>query len=252
MATWRMITKTAAGSLQNATFWVINFGVIIVCFLSGPFGTFESLPDGFRLIYWGSIVLTANLLAVWMGELIRARNWVALSKIAAVSIVFGMFVAGLVILISLSLLQPIQKYPGHIALLSYSFPSAAVIFFLSSLVMRSKFMPGKETDQKRPPLLSRLEKYPDAEKILSLSAQDHYVEVTTELGAELCLLRLSDAIAQTAPEDGFQIHRSHWIAKSAIVELKTKGSTGHVRLTDGRTLNVSQSRLADFKDYLEQ
>ena len=251
MATWRMITKTAAGSLQNATFWVINFGVIIVCFLSGPFGTFESLPDGFRLIYWGSIVLTANLLAVWMGELIRARNWVALSKIAAVSIVFGMFVAGLVILISLPLLQPIQKYPGHIALLSYSFPSAAVIFFLSSLVMRSKSMPGKERDQKRPPLLSRLEKYPDAEKILSLSAQDHYVEVTTELGAELCLLRLSDAIAQTAPEDGFQIHRSHWIAKSAIVELKTKGSTGHVRLTDGRTLNVSQSRLADFKDYLE-
>ena len=87
---------------------------------------------------------------------------------------------------------------------------------------------------------------------MSLSAQDHYVEVTTELGAELCLLRLSDAIAQTAPEDGFQIHRSHWIAKSAIVEPKTKGSTGHVRLTDGRTLNVSQSRLADFKDYLEQ
>ena len=87
---------------------------------------------------------------------------------------------------------------------------------------------------------------------MSLSAQDHYVEVTTELGAELCLLRLSDAIAQTTPEDGFQIHRSHWIAKSAIVELKTKGSTGHVRLTDGRTLNVSQSRLAEFKDYLEQ
>ena len=251
MATWRMITKAAARSLQNAPFWMINFGVIIVCFLSGPFGTFEALPNGFRLIYWGSIVLTTSLLAVWMGELIRARNWVALSKIAAVSIVFAMLVAGLVILISLCLLHPIQKYPGHIALLSYSFPSAAVIFFLFALVMRSKSMPGKDTDQKRPPLLNRLEKYPDAEKILSLSAQDHYVEVTTELGAELCLLRLSDAIAQTVPEDGFQIHRSHWIAKSAIVELKTKGATGQVRLTDGRTLNVSQSRLADFKDYLE-
>ena len=251
MSTRHMIAKATVRSLQDATFWMINLGVIIVCFLSGPFGTLEALPNGFRLIYWGSIVVTANLLAVWMNALIRARHWIELSKISAASIVFGLLVAGLVILISLSLLQPIQKYPGHIDLLSYSFPSAAVIFFLSALARRSKSMPSKEISQKRSPLLNRLGKYPNAEKILSLSAQDHYVEITTELGAELCLLRLGDAIAETAPEEGFQIHRSHWVAKSAIVELTTKGSVGQVRLIDGRVLTVSQSRLADFKNYLE-
>ena len=250
MSTWRVITKAAAKSIQNATFWVINIGVIIVCFLSGPFGTLESLPDGFRLIYWGSIVLTTSLLGVWLHEGIRVRNRRSLSKISAVSIVFGALVAGLVILISLSLLQPIGKYPGHMALLSYSFPSAAVIFFLSALVIHLRSTPVTTTGQKRAALLDRLEKYPEAEKILSLSAQDHYVEVTTELGAELCLLRLSDAISEVGAEDGFHIHRSHWVAKSAIVKLTTKGATGQVQLTDGRLLNVSQSRLAGFKDYL--
>ena len=250
MSSWCAVTKAATKSIQNTTFWMINAGVIIVCFLSGPFGTFEVLADGFRLIYWGSIVLTTSLLGVWLNEWVWARNWRSFAKISALSIVFGGLVAGLVVLISLSLLQPIGKYPGHMVLLSYSFPSAAVIFFLSVLVQRSKLTPGKESCQKRAALLKRLEKYPEAEKILSLSAQDHYVEVTTELGAELCLLRLSDAIGEVGAEDGFQIHRSHWVAKSAIVKLKAKGATAQVQLTDGRLLNVSQSRLADFKDYL--
>ena len=44
--------------------------------------------------------------------------------------------------------------------------------------------------------------------ILSLSAQDHYVEVTTDLGKELCFMRLEDAILEVAPEKGFRTHKS--------------------------------------------
>lgn len=38
---------------------------------------------------------------------------------------------------------------------------------------------------------------------------DHYGEVTTSEGAELPLMRLSDAIIEAAPVAGLQIHRSH-------------------------------------------
>ena len=252
METLRMTTRSATGSLQNSAFWMINSGVIAVCFLSGPFGTFEALPNGLRLIYWGAIVLTTSLLALWIHALIRMRNWTAFPGILAVSIVFGLLVAGIVILISLSLLPPIRRYPGHAELLSYSFPSAAIIFLLSALFMRPLSPRIKKSSRERPKLLNRLEKYPNAQRVLSLSAQDHYVEVTTELGTDMCLLRFRDAIAENASEEGFQIHRSHWVAKSAVVKLETRNSTGQVQLVDGRALKVSQSRLAEFKNYLNE
>ena len=246
----RITTETAARSLRNSTFWVINLGVIAVCYLSGPFGTLEALPSGIRLIYWALIVLTTSSLALWMHKLIQTMNWRSFFKISAVSLVFGLIVAGVVMLVSLTLLPSIQSYPGHLELLSYSFPSAVVIFFLSSLVVRSISMASHDTPQERAALFERLEKHSDAQRILSLSAQDHYVEVTTELGTELCLIRLSDAISEAEPEEGFQIHRSHWVAKAAVKRLSNKGTSSQVILSDGRILSVSQSRLAGFKEFL--
>ncbi len=244
-------TQIAVRSLGHSPFWIINFGAIAVCFLSGPFGTLEALPSGFRLIYWGLIVLVTSMLALWLHTFLRLRDKVSVLVIIAVSMCFGFLVAGIVLVLSLALLQPIDRYPGNIELVSYSFPSAAIIFLLSALVMRSMAVP-KLVDQKtRPALLDRLEKFPHAQQILSLSAQDHYVEVTTEIGTELCLMRLSDAIAKVEPIKGFQIHRSHWIAASAIKSIDAKGTATHALLVDGRTLSISQSRLADFKEFLQ-
>lgn len=244
-------TKIAVRSLRHSPFWVINFGVIAVCFLSGPFGTLEALPSGFRLIYWGLIVLTTSMLALWLHTLLRLWDKTSVSTIIAVGIGFGFLVAGIVLALSLSLLQPIGRYPGSIELISYSFPSAAMIFLLSALVMRSMSTPKCIDEDIRPALLDRLEKFPHAQQILSLSAQDHYVEVTTEIGAELCLMRLNDAIAQAEPIKGFQIHRSHWVAISTVKSVSTKGTVARALLVDGRTLNISQSRLADFKSFLK-
>ena len=244
-------TRAATRSLRDLTFWLINFGVIVVCFLSGPFGTLEALPGGFRLIYWGLIVLTTSMLALWLHALIHTWERITGPTIFTVSIIFGLLVAGVVFLLSLSILQPIGRYPGHIELLSYSFPSAAVIFLFSALIMRSMSQPKTTDTETRPTLLERLEKHSHAQKILSLTAQDHYVEVTTDIGSELCLLRLNDAIAEVEPEEGFQIHRSHWVAKSAVEKLENKGAVSQVKLIDGRTLNVSQSRLIDFRKFLK-
>ncbi len=243
--TIRLTNKAAVKSLRGLTFWIITCGVTAVCFLSGPFGTFEALPNGFRLIYWALIVFTSGLLSLWTHALIRIQQWASFSKIAFVSVIFGLLTAGLVILLSISLLPPIQKYPGHIELFSYSFPSATIIFLFTVLLSRvHEAAPDAEVmGDKRPDLFARLEKHPNAQRILSLCAQDHYVEITTEMGSELCLMRLNDAIAEAAPEEGLKIHRSHWVSKSAVEVLKTNGSSGQVHLVDGRILNVSQSRL---------
>ena len=54
-----------------------------------------------------------------------------------------------------------------------------------------------------------LEYYPDF-------TLQNYVEVWTERGTHLVLMRLSDAIRETAGENGLQIHRSHWVALGAV------------------------------------
>ncbi|MCY4288009.1 MAG: LytTR family DNA-binding domain-containing protein [Aestuariivita sp.] len=248
----RRTTHSFAARLENPIFWIINVGAISLCFWSGPFGTIDALPSGIRLIYWGLIVVASTLIATWLHALIHAQSWVSLSRRLMVSIIFGVTIAAVVLLLSLSLLLPIQRYPGHTLILLYSFPSATILFFLTTLIFRSELKPATEPQHQKPVLLKRLEKYPHANTVLSLSAQDHYVEVTTDLGHELCLMRLDDAISEVAPENGFRIHRSHWVSKSAIKNLMKQGAKTKVVLIDGRQLSVSQARLSDFKDFWQK
>lgn len=245
-------TVSAIDTLRGLAFWLIILGVILVCFLSGPFGTFDALPAGFRLIYWGLIVAITGTMSVWIHSLIRLRKWTSIPQITLISLIFGLIVVGIVGFLSLSLLSPINRYPGHLEIFQFSFPIATAIFFISVLLDISRTAKLVSTDYKRPDIIDRLEKYPHSKRVISLSAQDHYVEVTTEKGAELCLIRLADAIAEASPEDGFQIHRSHWVSKSAIERLERKGTSSHVILTDGRHLKVSQSRLNELEAYLSK
>lgn len=77
-----------------------------------------------------------------------------------------------------------------------------------------------------------------------LSASDHYVEAYTRRGHALVLIRFSDALEELGGADGLQIHRSHWVARSAIRQLVSEGRTLMVELEDGARLPVSRSRLA--------
>ncbi|PTW57599.1 LytTR family transcriptional regulator [Breoghania corrubedonensis] len=77
-----------------------------------------------------------------------------------------------------------------------------------------------------------------------LSACDHYVEAYTRKGHALVLIRFSDALKELAEEDGLQIHRSHWVARTAVHRLVNEGRSLLVEMEDGARLPVSRSRLA--------
>lgn len=79
--------------------------------------------------------------------------------------------------------------------------------------------------------------------LIRLSASDHYVEAYTRHGHAMILLRFSDALGELDGADGLQIHRSHWVARSAIRRLVTKNRRLMVELEDGTCLPVSRSRL---------
>lgn len=247
---FRETTDLAAQTLTGLLFWIIIGAATVLCFLSGPFGTLEAFPSGFRLIYWALSVTSTGLLGVWAHALVRAQGWTGWFNVLLISGVFGFCASGLIVLLNLAMLSPIQNAPSILETVGYSLPTAAVIFFVLVFVDTLTAETPASAQDGIPALMKRLEKHSDARQILVLCAQDHYVEVITDKGSEFCLLRLNDAIAEAAPQKGFQIHRSHWVAKTAIESVELKGSSPHVKLVDGKSLNISQSRLKEFEQFL--
>ena len=90
-------------------------------------------------------------------------------------------------------------------------------------------------------LLSRLPARSRAE-LLHLRMQDHYVEVHTAAGSEMLLLRFRDALREVEDVNGLRVHRSHWVARAAIVGVE-RGRGGRVtlRLVNGSRIPVSRS-----------
>lgn len=73
--------------------------------------------------------------------------------------------------------------------------------------------------------------------------QDHYVDVHTDKGNTLVLMRLADAIAEMEGVSGMQIHRSHWVALDAVAGSLRKDGRLFLRMTDEKLLPVSRSSL---------
>ena len=104
-----------------------------------------------------------------------------------------------------------------------------------------------EPPQSANPLLDQL---PPAlgSDVIALEMEDHYVRVHTALGSELVLMRLRDAMAHVAHIDGRQVHRSWWVARLAVEDVKREGR--NIRLVLPRELEapVARAQVAELKD----
>jgi hypothetical protein len=81
-------------------------------------------------------------------------------------------------------------------------------------------------------------------KLLCLQMQDHYVSVHCASGTDLLLLRLRDAIEEADGLEGLQVHRSWWVARSAVAQVRREGSRLMLRLENGIDFPVSRSGVA--------
>ena len=76
---------------------------------------------------------------------------------------------------------------------------------------------------------------------------DHYLNVMTDKGEHLLLMRFKDALSKLEHYDGFQTHRSWWVAKEAVVDTKKEGRKLILILQNGTEVPVSQTYLANVK-----
>ena len=63
----------------------------------------------------------------------------------------------------------------------------------------------------------------------------------------MVLIRLKDAIGETAPEPGIRIHRSHWVALAAVERVERRDGRLAIVTGAGEVLPVSRSYQADVR-----
>lgn len=205
--------------------------------LAGPFGTFDHLALIPRLVYWAVVVFATYGAGTLVDALMRqVRPDRDALRVGVGGVTTGLVVTGLLTAINTIVFGTSQLAWANVLSISVY---AIVISLVVSVAIRVLSNPG---ETQPPPVLNRLPLHLRGQ-LLALSVQDHYVEVITDAGADLVLMRLGDAIGEAAPEPGLQVHRSHWVATAAVRSARRKGDGAVLHLANGRDIPVSRSRL---------
>ena len=234
--------------VRRPKLWVGLLAAGIVLGIAGPFGTEEAMRVLPRIIYWSAIAtitfLTGSLIALAIERAFAASKlspW-AISTLAGFAI--GIVVALEIILLNWATFGLSLRAPGYAAPLAMN---AIVVSIVISLAARFIAPEPASKPQAAPRLLDRLP-FEKRGRLVALSVSDHYVDVITTKGQELLLMRLSDAILETAPEAGLQVHRSHWVALSAVETARRDGARAILTLSNGTEIPVSRTYLPTVKD----
>lgn len=221
----------------------------VILGLSGPLGTVENCTILHRTLFWsvtvGILILLNALLRAYVHAVL---GWRHMQRDIPM-------IAGAVAIIAILPFRAVAQ--GHVvsshAILS-STPSETLVFlFLTALGIggysylthldRVQPVPVAATagtgpssataDATLPRLVMRLDPAVQG-RLVSITGRDHYVDVRTLAGQTSILMRFSDAVAEAAPQDGAQVHRSHWVAWDAVSGVERDGARLFLKIGQDR------------------
>ncbi|MGB0902779.1 LytTR family DNA-binding domain-containing protein [Halocynthiibacter sp.] len=104
-----------------------------------------------------------------------------------------------------------------------------------------------------PPALHRLftSITPDRDtKLIRAEAQDHYVALITTTATYLELMPFTEAVEKLSVYNGLQCHRSHWVMRDQVHDLRRAGSAWECKMENGDIVPVSRRRARDVRETL--
>lgn len=211
---------------------------ILVATIAGPFGTAAVMGAPQRAFYW-LLVVSLSVLVGYGGRAMALalvgmdRPFLFdLTMVALVTAVLApavWYITGTVRMVSSTEVQPLSAFAGYVVLCT------GVIAVGRRVVPGFEprcyqFLAGPDTapvvagDVTPEPRLLRRLPPPLRGRVLRLTANDHFVEVVTEHGTEALRMRLTDAVDEMEPVSGYFVHRSHWVAHSAIARVERQNA----------------------------
>ena len=247
--------KTAPPLLGTAREWAIDLAVATVIGLFfglvGPFGSFINGSAAVRIAHWVLSTWCAVLIfgLVARLSLAAAQRW----KIpAVVTLGAGLLIgaAPLAVLVALIARSFWPDLSGMTALdwygqcLIISAPSLAAYVGVRWALTRNQ---GKAVLPER----SMLEPAPSAtgmlDEVLCLRMEDHYVRIHSAVGSRLVAGPFERVIAGLGGQEGMRVHRSWWVARSAVVGVMSDGRNLKLELSNGLQAPVSRASVAKLR-----
>jgi hypothetical protein len=132
--------------------------------------------------------------------------------------------------------------------LGYSAGIGVAMTALSWAVFRARGSKAPPSPPPEPRFADRLPfRLRDAE-LYAVEADDHYLRVRTSKGSDLILMRLSDAVLELDGAAGAQTHRSWWVAKAAVADVRRRDGKLVLVLKDGAEAPVSRTYANALRD----
>lgn len=239
---------------------MVIFGVtmVVIMAISGPFGTYDDISLPLRFVFWTLALLAiAPIMELAIAWSLQAKALENLPKflrpLAAVLTAAAPAAAAM-----LSINSLFRPQHGMWDAFPITWLSIAVIGLTMGAIRYRHEIWGDETSDAMlspesrplPPFFNRL---PDdmGKDLISISINEHYLDVVTGAGATIMRMRFSDAVNELDGFDGTRIHRSHWVAKAHAGPVVRRGSGYQMRLADGRVLPVSRSRLREARKLVD-
>lgn len=240
--------RNAWVSARPALAWSLaTAGLCVLLALLGAVNSY-GVPLLWRFAFWGGLFAVALLFALGIeAALLRAglkraplwRWWAIFSLVLALAMTPVAYVAN-----SLGGWAPLSMMVQHF---SNSLIISAAFVGVRIGLGRALWTAPEASPDKRALLLDRLPPGLRGGRLEAIEAEGHYVRVHTDLGSELVLMRLKDAIAETGDIEGRQVHRGWWVARHAVTGHER--GEGRLELLIGETrVPVSRSYRAELRD----
>ena len=247
-------------SARSAGFWFGLSGIVVLLTIMAPFGTGDLLGLEERIVYWALVSVSCyftTLLVVAPFHIFWRRvglDW-------RLSCLISGAISGIPCFLLVSFINNALFTVGVGTLETYAnlfFVSVltAVIGTTLHMVIVDEFRdPEADRSQEREyvgasRLLDRLDPSVSG-PLVSMQAQGHYIEVTTLRGKQLLLMRFGSAVQEIAPQQGRQVHRSWWVAQSAVSSVKRVNGRPQLTLKNGAIVPVSKFNLSQIKAWLD-
>ena len=209
---------------------------------AGPFGTFGTSTLPVRIGFWALVLAIAIPLALVLRKLvddILDEIDPLLREMAYVAAYSFVLTAPLWVLVSAFFPDGGATQISFAAMLGFVALVISAVCVLRSLMTPPVAGPGDAQD-KTPPILARVDEDLRGD-ILALSARDHYVDLVTDKGRGAILMRFADAMNELGDLDGIRVHRSHWVAREAVVGTARRNGRLFVTLVSGEEVPVSRT-----------
>lgn len=210
----------------------------VLCTIAGPFGThavFEVLP---RFLYWAGVTAVSVLGSVLCMRLSERRSpW---SKLAVWG-GFTLLLAGALHLLNSLLFSNWVGLDQFVHLLGNIAVTVGVVH--GAIALAQHVFSTGEDEKDADPQIVFMRRLPIEKRapLIRLEAQDHYLNVVTQAGSALILMRLQDAVDALAGTQGLQVHRSHWVAQTAVAAHRRDRGRDFLVLSNGDEIPVSRS-----------